>query len=335
MLRTRSLLCIALALGLPLSAAVAQEAAPELGLPDAARPFQSPDLARPIDPLKGLAPLQMPETTAAPAAAQSGSLVRLAAHLIDGGQEIKSGMTWRVFSPSPGTNGRLPLVATLNGGVSELRLQPGSYLVHAAYGRAGATKRITVGDGPKDESVVLDAGGLKLNALLAGGASIPGAKLRFSIYEDKADAAGNRALIVPDVKPDAIVRLNSGVYHVVSNYGSVNSVVRSDIRVEAGKLTEATVEHKAAQVTLKLVREAGGEALAETSWSIVNDAGDPITETVGPYATLILSEGTYTVSAKNRDQIFQRELVVQSGRDSEVEVIANAETEVDPNEGAD
>lgn len=51
-------------------------------------------------------------------------------------------------------------------------------------------------------------------------------------------------------------------YHVVSAYGSVNATVRSDIRVEAGKLTEATVEHKAAQVTMKLVREKGGEALA-------------------------------------------------------------------------
>lgn len=314
-----ALLCLAIALAAStLGVASAQEALPDISIPGVTTPFQAPSAAPAI-----------------PAITAPGATVRLAAHLIKEGQEITSGMTWRVFSPDPGANGRLPLVATVNGGIGEVRLPPGSYLVHAAYGRAGATKRITVGNEAKRESIVLDAGGLKLNALLVGGANIPPAKLRFSIYEDKPDAAGNRALVVPDVKPNAIVRLNSGIYHVVSNYGSVNSVVRSDIRVDAGKLTEATVEHQAAQITLKLVREAGGEALAETSWSILNDAGDPITETVGPYATLVLSEGNYTVAAKNRDSIYQRELIVQSGRDTEVEVIANAETQIDPNEGAD
>ncbi len=60
---------------------------------------------------------------------------------------------------------------------------------------------------------------------------------------------------MPDVKPDTIIRLNSGTYHVVSNYGSANAIIRADIRVEAGKLTEATVQHRAAEVVLKLVRE--------------------------------------------------------------------------------
>ncbi len=36
--------------------------------------------------------------------------------------------------------------------------------------------------------------------------------------------------------------------------GQVNAVVRSDIKVEAVKLTEATIEHHAAELTIKLVR---------------------------------------------------------------------------------
>ena len=43
------------------------------------------------------------------------------------------------------------------------------------------------------------------------------------------------------MKPNTVVRLNAGTYHVVSTYGAVNAVIRADIRVEAGKLTEATV----------------------------------------------------------------------------------------------
>src|SRR5690606_34801546 len=107
-------------------------------------------------------------------------------------------------------------------------------------------------------------GGLELDAVVEGGLRIPAKALKFSIYEATPDEKGERALVIPDVKPQTVVRLNSGVYHVVSTYGSVNAIIRSDIRVDAGKLTEATVEHRAAEITLKLVREKGGEAIADT-----------------------------------------------------------------------
>ena len=43
-------------------------------------------------------------------------------------------------------------------------------------------------------------------------------------------------------------------------------MVRSDIRVQIGKLTDVTVTHRAAVITFKLVSERGGEALANTNW---------------------------------------------------------------------
>jgi len=276
-----------------------------------------------------------PAAPTAPLATSQVTPVRLAAKMTDESPEISRGMTWRVFGPDAGPDGKLPLVASAQGGIGVFELEPGTYLVHAAFGRAGATKRITVKRQPQREELVLDAGGLELNALFPDSKPVPSDKLRFAIYEDEADASGDRPLIVPDVKANTVVRLNAGVYHVVSTYGSVNATVRSDIRVEAGKLTEATVEHKAAQVTMKLVREKGGEALAETSWAVVTDSGDPILETVGPYATVVLAEGQYTVVAKNRDRIFQSSVTVESGKDAEVEVVANEDAEIDPNEGAD
>ncbi len=261
--------------------------------------------------------------------------ITLAAQLTDKGSDIGRGLVWRVFRPEAGPDGKLPLVASAQGGTSMFQLPPGSYLVHASYGRAGATKRITVGKDGKRESLVLDAGGLKLDAVLSGGVRIPSDKLKFSIYEADEGTDGERALIIPNVAPNAVVRLNSGTYHVVSTYGTVNAVIRSDIKVEAGKLTEATVEHKAAEVTLKLVRDAGGEAIADTSWSILNESGDPLRETVGAFASLVLSEGNYTVIAKNRDRIYQRDFTVSAGHNQDVEVIASEAAAIDPNEGAD
>jgi hypothetical protein len=248
--------------------------------------------------------------------------VKLTAQLTPAGADIGRGLIWRIFKPEPGADGKLPLVAQAQGGSNVFQLEPGSYLVHASFGRAGATKRITVGHDAKQENVVLDAGGLKLNAVLAGGKRVRPSLLKFDIYDAKADAKGHRALIAPNVSPNTVVRLNAGNYQIVSTYGSVNAVTRSDIKVEAGKLVEATIEHHAAELTMKLVREPGGEAMADTSWSIVSDSGDPVREVVGAYASMVLAEGEYTIIAKNRDKLYQRDFKVESGQNQEVDVVA-------------
>lgn len=276
-----------------------------------------------------------PPKSDAPLAAGSSGAITLSAQLTDKGADITRGIVWRVFRPDPTADGKLPMVASAHGGSAVFQLEPGSYLVHASYGRAGATKRITVGKDAKRESLVLDAGGLKLDAVLSGGVRIPPKKLRFSIYEGQAEANHDRALIIPDVEPNSVVRLNAGVYHVVSTYGSVNAVIRSDIRVEAGKLTEAAVEHRAAEMTMKLVREPGGEAIADTSWSLLNESGDPIQETVGAFASMVLAEGDYTIIAKNRDRIYQKDFTVVAGQNQEIQVLATEASVIDPQEGAD
>jgi hypothetical protein len=179
------------ALMLPIAAASAQDSGdllPDLKLPDISNYGQ-------------------PKTDSPPARRGAGELT-LAAKLTDDGEDIGRGLVWRVFRPEPGQDGKLPLVASAQGGTSLFHLEPGSYLVHASFGRAGATKRITVSRDPKQESVVLDAGGLKLDAVLEGGLRIPPKKLRFSIYEAQPEADGDRALIIPDVRPNVVVRLN-------------------------------------------------------------------------------------------------------------------------------
>lgn len=249
--------------------------------------------------------------------------ITLSAELVDKGPEVTRGLVWRIFGLHAEADGKLPLIASARGGTSTFQLNPGSYLIHASYGRAGATKRISVTAAPRKELVVLDAGGLKLDAVLPSGGRIAPAKLRFSIYEANLGPDGERALIIPNVRAGAVVRLNAGTYHVVSKYGAVNAVIRSDIRVAAGKLTEATVEHRAAELTLKLVREHGGEAIADTSWSVLTDSGDVVRESVGAFATMVLAEGDYTVVAKNRDHVYQRGLTVEAGHNEEVEVLTS------------
>ncbi|RST86428.1 hypothetical protein EJC49_10610 [Aquibium carbonis] len=249
--------------------------------------------------------------------------VRLSAQLTAESPELTRGLIWRIFKPDAGDDGKLPLVVAEQGGTRSFDLAPGSYLVHAAFGRAGATKRITVGNEPRMENFVLDAGGLKLDAMLSDGMRIAPSKVRFDVMEGTEGPDGERAMIAPQVRPNSVVRLNAGVYHVVSYYGQVNAVIRSDIRIDPGKLTVATVEHKAAQLSMKLVRASGGEAIADTAWSVLTDSGDVVRESVGPFAAMVLAEGDYTVIANNRDRIYQRSFTVRSGQDEDIELITS------------
>ncbi len=246
----------------------------------------------------------------------------LVAKLTEEGPPLSTGVVWRVYSESTDAEGKLQLVASAAGGDAEFRLDPGSYLVHTAYGHAGTTSRITLQRGVESKTVVLSAGGVKLDALFSDRQAITTGTALFDIYETEFDNRGERQLVAASVRPGAVVRLNADTYHVVSRYGSVNAVVRADIRIEPGKLTEATVYHSAASVTLKLVKEEGGEALANTSWSVLTPGGDVVVEANGAFPSFVLAAGEYQVVARNNSQIYTRNFMVETGRDREVEVLA-------------
>ncbi len=252
--------------------------------------------------------------------------VQMQAKLTANGEPMEEGLTWSVFSPIPGGDGKLPLVASSEGGTAHFQLSPGDYFVNVAFGRAGATKKLFVPEsGEVDRQVlVLDAGGILLNAVSGPDVRIPPKELSFSIYSAEVREDGERGLVMADVAPGTVVRLNAGTYHVVSEYGEVNAVIRADIQVEGGKLTEATIQHRAAKIILKLVAETGGEAIADTAWSILASSGDIVAESVSAFPTMVLAEGTYTAIARNKDKIYQQDFTVEAGRNTEVEVLLNA-----------
>ena len=124
-----------------------------------------------------------------------------------------------------------------------------------------------------------------------------------------------------DIDPNQVVRLNAGTYHVVSEYGDVNAVIRADIQVEAGKITQATIQHRAAKITLKLVSAAGGEAIADTAWSVLTASGDIVSESVSAFPSIVLAEGQYSVVARNKDKNYTRDFTVKAGENRDVEVL--------------
>ncbi|MDK9697137.1 MAG: hypothetical protein OEL76_12150 [Siculibacillus sp.] len=319
---------VCLAVALP-PTAIAQTGAPPLEIrPPSVEPMPFAPNPPPAPPAAMPPPSGGPGSTAAAgeAARAIKANLRLAALVTDAGQPIRTGLVWRIYREKPKTDAddRLQAIATASGGDAEFHLEPGSYLVHAAYGRAGATTRVTVeADKLRKETVILNAGGLRLTALGVGDQPLPADKVFFDVFSRDVDQRGERHALVLGAKPGGIIRLNADTYRVVGRYGDLNAVVRAEIHVNPGKLTEATVYHRAAQITLKLVNEAGGEALTNTSWMVLTPSGDTVTESVGAFPTIVLGEGDYSLVAKNQDRIFTRNFTVQAGFDREIEVVAD------------
>nr|WP_272210737.1 hypothetical protein [Marinicella sp. W31]MDC2876647.1 hypothetical protein [Marinicella sp. W31] len=64
----------------------------------------------------------------------------------------------------------------------------------------------------------------------------------------------------------------------MSLYGELNAESHARLKVKAGEITEATMKQHAAVVSLTLAATSGGEALADTSWTILGASGDVLTE---------------------------------------------------------
>lgn len=234
---------------------------------------------------------------------------------------ITGGLVWRIFSDRPDETGNFKLIREDRGATPNIVLPPGNYVVHVALGLVSAVKPVTLKAETAKESFVLPAGGLRIEGRV-GTSKIPQNQISFSIHKGSQFEVGERASLVPNVAAGDVVLVPEGTYYIVSNYGDANSVVRSDIRVQAGKLTDVIITHRAAVITLKLVSDRGGEALANTAWSVITPGGDVIKESTGAFPRVVLSEGEYRAIAKNEGKVYERAFNVVNGVDGEVEVVA-------------
>ncbi len=245
----------------------------------------------------------------------------LEARLTADGAALKDGVDWRIFGDKAGSDGNLPLLGQASGGVIYVHLDPGTYYVHAAFGRAGLARKLEVEKPTGGAVFVLNAGGMRLLAMNGKDTPLSGSDITFDIYAPDEGGAGDRYLLLPNAPPGKVLALTAGIYHVVSHYGDANAVVRADIKVDAGKLTEATVYQKAARLTLKLVEVHGGEAIANTEWSVITPDGDSVVESVGAFPSVVLAAGQYKAIARHDGKTYETDFVAQPGIDRDVEVL--------------
>jgi hypothetical protein len=245
--------------------------------------------------------------------------VSASAVFAENNQPIRSGLVWRIYEDRGDTT-QPTIVGRSSSPTPNFTLSPGNYIMHAAYGFAGASKRLSVQAGNLTERLTISAGALRLKGAV-GESPISANRLSFTVYVPMAQNSEGR-LVIANAKANDIIRLPEGTYHVVSTYGDANAIMRSDLKVESGRVTEATLNHRAATVTLKLVGAAGGEAFAGTAFSVLTPGGDVIREAIGAFPSVTLAEGDYVLIARHEGKVHTREFKVESGLDRDIEIIA-------------
>jgi hypothetical protein len=234
---------------------------------------------------------------------------------------INAGLVWRVYADKPDQTGIFRLITEEKTAAPIFVLPAGGYVVHVSLGLASASKAVRLRSETVREVFEIPAGAVRIEGKV-GDARIPASQISFDLFKGSQFEPGERRATAQNVMTGDVVLVPEGIYYIVSNYGDGNSVVRSDIRVQAGRLTDVIVTHRAAVITLKLVGDRGGEALANTAWTVLTPGGDVIKESIGAFPRVILAEGDYRAIARNENRSYEREFKVITGVDGEVEVLA-------------
>jgi hypothetical protein len=293
------------------------------------------DVLRPPAPIPlPVAPLPPPAQVERPPAMPAAPLPALAP-VVPSGQvalylsarfgrdmpQVPGGILWRVFPDRPDAAGVLRPIREDKTAAPTMLLPPGGYIVHATMGHTQALKKVQLRAETVREVFDIPAGGIRIEGKV-GDARIPPGQIHFDIYKGSQFETGDKRALSQNMVTGEVMLVPEGTYHIVSHYGDGNAVVRSDIRVQAARVTEVTVNHRAAVITLKLVTSEGGEALANTQWSVLTPGGDVIKESIGAFPRVILAEGDYRVIARNEGRSFQHEFNVVPGVDREISVVA-------------
>jgi hypothetical protein len=260
--------------------------------------------------------------SAVPAGAQftpgRNGILALRATYGERGAEIAGELVWRIYTVR---GPDVQLFTKVETAKPSLVLPPGQYAIHVSHGLATATRDINLSETGAVASLPINVGALIVSGHLGvPERPIPPQRQKLSLFIPTANNSEGK-LVTDSLRPITRLALPEGTYHLVSTYSGSNSVVRTDVRIATGRVTEAVVNHRAATMTLKLVRQRGGVALAGAEWTIETPGGDIVAEAVGAFPSVDIGEGTYNVLARHNDREYRGQMKVEGGINRDFEII--------------
>ncbi len=252
-----------------------------------------------------------PEATVMPRPVLDNQGLKASAMIVAGSAPLGAGVKWLVLDKNNKT------VLSSTEARPLLRLPEGEYTLQVRLGSARASKQVTVSKGGiRPVNLVLNAGGLRVNAVVGGSRTIQADRVRFSLRS----APGQPPVSINHLPGNSIIHLNAGTYTIRSQYGNANAVVEADVVVQPGKLTEATLNHNAGKVVFKLSAPDRPREASATRWQIEKPDGTLVKVSEATSPSFILASGPYEVSVQQGGKAYRSSFEVQSGKNILVEI---------------
>jgi len=208
--------------------------------------------------------------------------LELSARLTPEGGALQHNISWNIRGEDGAT------VYAAETGTADVSLPPGDYVVDARYGATLLTQTVSIPAATRLKvSLVLDAGGLKVEPLVSG-IPVPAAAARVRVF-----SMDGKRLMAVSVKPGEIIRLPEGTYRVESQVSTGNVKAVADVHVRAGRVATVKIGHKAGLARLSFV----GSPRSSVRWEVEDGSGKAIATRSGLAANVTLRPGTYTARA--------------------------------------
>ena len=263
-----------------------------------------------------------------PAPASSGpAKLKVQAVLASGRPPLEKALSWKVFEAEADFEGNRKQVAWEIAPSQIFTLPPGRYLLTADYGNTHRETEVSLD--PGEERVFtfdLQAGQVKVDAVLAAGKPRIDGDVSFKVFEAEPDFEGNRKQVAWELRPSHIFTLPAGRYLVTAEFGYARA--EQEIEVEPGAQFARTLDLGAGQVKLTARRGAGGEPLAaDVDWKVYRGEADfegnreRIAWELTASPVLTLEAGDYVVVAGYGGLSAEKRFSLAPGEQKPIEVV--------------
>ncbi len=186
--------------------------------------------------------------------------------------------------------------------VTDLHLEPGDYVVEAAYGHVKVAHSVRVEPGSVvGVTLILNVGGIRPLSTLATLGMPAGVTASHRIYALSGPAAGRE--IVAGAGQGELLRVSAGAYRIESRFSPGNAVAEAQVSVKPGILSSVEIAHIAGVARIDI---GGGDE--DTVWEVRDEKGGWLAAGRGQHPNLVLAPGIYAVAAtiagKRRSQSF-------------------------------
>jgi len=251
--------------------------------------------------------------------------LELVAKLASDAPPLTTNIKWEIYNFQKSSDGNRAQIVTSDVAQPILPLAPGKYIVRAVFGVSSAAKVVTISTAQiTDATFILNTGGIRVKPLLIAGEPPLGKTPRQWIYL----ASGPKNLTAPQLvaiadDPKKIHQLTAGTYELISKFGTANAIVKTNVTVSPGLLTDVEVSHKAGIVTFKLFKKwRGGEELTDVIWKLFDEEDNIVASNLAAGSGEIIAPGRYKVAAKYNEDTFTKIFRIKPGRKKLIQVVA-------------